>query len=288
VLVAALSLSEIDLSSVEGYISDLKKLLTAPKPAVAVLPAHSAFALGLGVGRLSRTNSLRETFALYLAEGTAWCSEFLDLHGQLSKELQIYLATGTVIEKEEDRSYQTGYCFNPAGQVCCVQRQTHLARFERDLKLSRGEKLNLFPVGDFNTGLVLGNDARHPEVGRIMALGGADLLLHSGAIEGSSPCWQQAAGMWAQVQQNQLFAVEAQLSGTAAGFSSYNAAPAISAPCEITAGNTGYIIRGNPGSPLVYAELDLEALAKIRNDYPLLKLLNPNAYGELYEGGKLQ
>jgi predicted amidohydrolase len=98
-----------------------------------------------------------------------------------------------------------------------VQRQTHLTRFELDLKLSRGERLDLFQVDDFCTGLVVGNDARHPEVGRIMALQGADLLLHSGAIEGDQTCWQQAAGMWAQVQQNQFFTVEAQLSATVAG-----------------------------------------------------------------------
>ena len=282
-LVAALSLSEVDLSSVEGYISDIKKLLTAPKPVVAVLPAHSALALGLGIGRLNSSGSFKEAFAYYLAEGTEWTSEFLDLHGRLAKELQIYLATGTVIEKEEDLAYQTVYCFNPAGQICCVQRQTHLTCFLRDLQLSRGERLDLFQVGDLCTGLVVGNDDRHPEVGRIMALQGADLLLHSGAIEGDQTCWQQAAGMWAQVQQNQFFAVEAQLSATIAN-SLFGGTLAITAPCEMTIENSGYLTRGNPDSPLVCAELDQDALSKIRNDNPLLKLLNPDAYTEICGG----
>ena len=282
-LVAALSLSKIDLSTIEGYISDIKKILAAPKPAVAVLPAHSALALGLGIGKLNSRNSYQETFASYIADGAEWIREFLDLHGHLSKELQVYLAAGTVIEKEENRLYHTVYCFNPVGQVCGVQRQTHLTRFERDLNLSRGERLDLFTIGDLHTGLVVGNDARHPEVGRIMALQGADLLLYSGAIAGDQTCWQQAAGMWAQVQQNQFFAVEAQLSTTIGGLN-FGAGPAIVAPCEITFGNTGYLALGNPVTPLVYADLDEKALAKIRNDYPLLKLLNPDAYSELYRG----
>jgi hypothetical protein len=75
-------------SSINGYISGLKKLLTVQKPLVAVLPAHSALALGLGVGRLNRCNSFQEAFAFYIAEGAEWTSEFLDLHSRLSKELQ--------------------------------------------------------------------------------------------------------------------------------------------------------------------------------------------------------
>lgn len=282
-LVAALSLSGIDLSTLEGYISDIKRMLTEPKPVVAVLPAHSALALGLRVGRLSSGKSIKDTFASYIADGAEWNSEYLDLHSHLSQELQIYLAAGTIIEKEKDRSYQTVYCFNPDGQTCCVQRQTHLTRFERELRLNRGERLDLFQVGDFCTGLVVGNDARHPEVGRIMALRGVDLLLHSGAIEGDQTCWQQAACMWAQVQQNQFYAVEAQLSATIAN-SMFGGTPAIIAPCEITVGNTGYLTRGNPESPLACAELNKETLTKIRIDNPLLKLLNPDAYIELFGG----
>ncbi|MBM4234902.1 MAG: carbon-nitrogen hydrolase family protein [Firmicutes bacterium] len=279
-LVAALSLAGVDLSSINGYISGLINLLTAQKPVVAVLPAHSALALGLGVGRLNSSNTFQEASAYYFAEGTEWTSEFLNLHGLLAKELQIYLVTGNVIEKDEDLSYQTCYCLNPAGQVCCAQRQTHLTRFEQDLHLSRGDKLDLFRVGNFYTGLVIGNDARHPEVGRIMALQGADLLLHSGAIEGDQTCWQQAAGMWAQVQQNQLYAVEAQLSATIAN-TVFGGNPSIIAPCETTFGNTGYLARCNPGEPLLCAELDKETLSEIRNDNPLLKLLNFDAYTEI-------
>lgn len=282
-LVSALSLAGIDLGSIDGYLSGLKKVLIDPQPLVAVLPAHSALALGLGLGRLNSGKSFNDTFAAYVAEGSQWTGEYLELHGHLSKKLQIYLAAGTVIEKEKDRYYQSIYCFNPGGQVCCLQRQTHLTSFERDLHLSRGESLDLFQVENFLLGLVAGNDARHPEVGRIMALQGADLLLHCGALEGNQTCWLQTAAMWAQVQQNQVYAVEAHLSTTVAG-SSFGAALTIVAPCEITFGQCGYLTRGNPDSPRVWAKLDRKALIKVRNDNPLLKLLNPEAYPELFGG----
>ncbi len=280
-LAAALSLSNTDLSTVESYVSGVKRVLDPVKPDVVVLPAYSALVLGLGIGRLRSGQSFSETYASYIAESAGWSSEYLDLHCRLSNELQIFLAAGTVIEKENNRAYQTGYCFNSGGLVCCVQRQTHLACFERDLHLSRGDSISLFKIGDLWAGLLVGNDARHPEVGRIMALHGADLVLHCGSLEGKQTCWQQAAALWAQVQQNQFFAVEAQLAATVAG-SCFGAASAVIAPCEVTIGSTGFLDRGSPGSPLAYAELDREALAKIRTANPLLKHLNPSAYPELY------
>ncbi len=281
--VAALSLAGIDISSTKGYVAALKKLLAKPKPLVATLPAHNALALGLGLGKLNSEKTFKDTFASYIVQGAEWNSEYLDLHGHLAKELQIYLASGTVIEKREDFIYQTAYCFNPEGSVCGTQRQTHLTRFERELSLSRGESIKLFQLGDIKAGLIVGNDARHPEVGRIMALLGADLLLCSHALEGSYSCWQQTAGIWAQVQQNQFFAVEAQLSSTITG-SIFSAASAIIAPCELTIDGTGFLAWGNPGSPVISAELNFSALDQIRKSYPLLNLLNPAAYNPLWGG----
>jgi hypothetical protein len=54
-LVFALSLAGIDLGSIDGYLSGLKKALIDPQPLVAVLPAHRALALGLGLGRQRRS-----------------------------------------------------------------------------------------------------------------------------------------------------------------------------------------------------------------------------------------
>jgi predicted amidohydrolase len=284
-LVAALSLSGIDLNTIEGYISGIKALLAKPKPKVAVLPAHSALVLGLAVRRLNNKSSVHDTFACYLDQGAEWNSEFLNLHRRLAEELSLYFVIGTVIEKEEDHLYQTAFCFNPEGKICCTQRQTHLTLFERELRLCRGERVQLFQVGKIKVGLIVGNDIRQPEVGRIMVMMGADLLLCSDAIAGKTTCWQQVAGAWAQVQQNQVFAVEAQLNAPIAGCC-FGATLAITAPCEITNGNTGYLIRGNPGSPVIFSELNFCALDQIRSSYPLLKLLNPGAYDPLFRSAK--
>jgi predicted amidohydrolase len=276
--VTAVSLAGITLNSIDLYKHDLTVLLKESAADLAVLPAYSALLLGLSLGELASAATFTTTVCDYLADKNgAWNKKFLALHSSLASDLNVYLACGTLFETEQEKSYHSAYCFDPAGNICCRQQQTHLTRAESDIGLSRGIVLNLFSVDKFQVGMVIGNDARHPEVGRIFGLRGADLLLHSGALEGSLNCWLQAAGMWAQVQQNQFWAAEAQLCGEISGCS-FNTASNILGPCEITPGQSGYLKRGYPGTAVVTAKLDENIRHPLKESYPLLKLLNPEAY----------
>lgn len=276
--VTAVSLAGITLKSIDRYKHDLALLVKESAADLVVMPAYSALLLGLALGELASAATFTAAVCDYLTDKNgAWNKKFLALHSSLASDLNIYLACGTLFETEQEKSCQSTYCFNPAGSICCRQQQTHLTRAERDLGLSRGKALNLFSVNKLQVGMVIGNDARHPEVGRIFGLRGADLLLHSGALEGSFNCWPQAAGMWAQVQQNQFWVAEAQLCGEIAGCS-FDAASNILGPCEITPGQSGYLARGYPGTASVSAKLDENARHLLKERYPLLKLLNPEAY----------
>lgn len=282
-LVAAISLAGLKLGSIKDYCSDLSALIRKSGAKLVVLPAYSSLVLGLTTGALQPSRDYNAFIQQLRGACSDWNRQFLDLHSTMARELNLYLAAGTLIETELDHHFHTAFCFNPAGAVCCRQRQTHLARDERMVGLSRGGELSLFPINDLQVGMVVGNDARHPEVGRIFALLGADLLLHSGALREGFNCWAQAAGMWSQVQQNQVWAVEAQLNGIIAG-RSFAASSAVIGPCEITSGQSGYLARGYPESPVITAELNNQDLLKIRKNYPLLKLLNPAAYSDLING----
>ncbi|MFO8191966.1 MAG: carbon-nitrogen hydrolase family protein [Bacillota bacterium] len=277
--VAALSLHGIRMDSSKNYRSDLTDLLQKSNAAAAVIPAFSSLALGLGTGRISAGASFAETVRAAADSGSDWQEEFLALHSELARDNGLFLTAGTVYERENDRIYHTLCCFDPAGNLCCRQRQIHLTRFEREQGLSRGEELILFDLHGLQAGLVVGIDARHPEVGRGFALLGADILLHSGALKGELNCWPQAAGMWAQVQQNQFWAVEALFCGRI-GRTDFAADSAVIGPCEITPGQSGYLARGYPHTPFICANLEMEDLYRIRRDYPLLKMLNPQAYRE--------
>ena len=281
--VAALSLASVRMNSVDQYHSDLSALLKAGSAGLVVLPAYSSIVLGLSVGALMPASDFKSLLGQMPGFCDDWNRRFLDLHSKLARELSIFLAAGTLFESGNGRHFHTAYCFDPEGEICCKQRQTHLASFEREAGFSRGEELAIFTADGLQAGLVVGNDARHPEVGRIFALRGAGLLLHNGALEAGFNCWPQAAGMWAQVQQNQLWSVEAQLCGTIAGCT-FGASSAVIGPCEITPGQSGYLARGYPQTPVVTAHLNESARRRIKQKYPLLGLLNPGAYTGLKYG----
>lgn len=279
--VAAISMAGINLENIDSYRNEIILIIKEKNVDLAVLPAYSSVLLGLSTGALKAEASFRKTFHNLLSACSSWNRTFIDLHCSIACELGTYLAAGTIFERDLNYFYHTAYCFNPSGSICCKQRQTHLTRAEREEGLSRGDELKMFSINGFQVGLVIGNDARHPEVGRIFGLRGADILLYSGAIAaGLTCCWQQTAGMWAQVQQNQFWAVEAQLSGQVADCS-FGAGSAIIGPCEITPGQSGYLARGYPETAFVTAELDQGARSKLKVKYPLLELLNPKAYSDL-------
>ncbi len=278
---AAFTLSGIDLSSIEAYSKSITSQIKSSGADLAVLPAYSFALIALQTRAVKPPpESFSDLLTKCSAQLAALNNIYLDLHAKLARELGIYLVPGTYFESSGDHLYHSSCCFDRQGNIIAAQQQTHLTREERKCGLARGSELNLFDLGGIKAGLIIGNDARHPEVGRIFALRGADIIIHCGALETDLSCWPQVAGIWAQVQQNQFWAVEAQLCGNLAG-RSYGAAPVVHGPCEITPDKSGFLARGYPHSTFAAADLDESARKTLKQQYPLLGLLNPAAYGEL-------
>ncbi len=274
--VAALSLAGIDTGSLARYRQDLSSLLKHEQAALAVLPAHAALKLYCGTSGQGDSD-FSSSFLKFMEKAQAWNDTYLNLHAELARNLQVNLVAGTTVEECGGLFYQTVYCFGPGGDLCAAQRQTHLSREERLLGFSRGEDLVLFDCGSLKAGIASGTDAYHPEVSRIFALQGADLVIHTGALPGAANCRRQAAGMWAQVQQNHFWAVEAQLYGDLCG-RFFGGECCIIGPCEVTADLSGFLCRAAVSSPAATAELDEAARQRLRHTYPILSLLNPEAY----------
>lgn len=275
--VAALSLAGLPMDQSKDYATRLNGLLQELQIELAVLPAYTAFLLWAGAGQVKEPWDFAQGLRLFMQKSAKWNEHFLQIHSDLAQENGIYLVAGTTVEEEGGLFYQTAYCFGPRGELCGKQRQTHLSREERALGLSRGEELCFVDLVGLKMGLIVGTDARHPEVGRILALKGAGLVAHTGALTEGLERKAQPAGIWAQVQQNQFWAVEAQLRGTFFD-RSFQGQCAIIGPCEVTPGRTGYLARTNDEDPVAIAELVEADRQEIQKDYPLLQLLQPKAF----------
>ncbi|HHZ00570.1 MAG TPA: carbon-nitrogen hydrolase family protein, partial [Tissierellia bacterium] len=153
--------------------------------------------------------------------------------------------------------------------------------------LARGTSTDVFDTPFGKLGIIVGTDAWYPETGRILALSGAGLICHPGALPEPKHTWLQFAGMWSQVQQNQFFCVESQLCTEIAGWRA-GGETLIHAPCEMTAAGSGILARGGEDGRPVTAELDDNRRREVISRYPLLKLLQPEAYSPIYpeKGGR--
>lgn len=278
--VMALSLSGAPLDNIDSYKFYLQEQInSAPaQTKLALLPAHSALLLFWKSGLLGNTASLEEALQEYRRRDRELNSLFLQIHSRLALEFDCYLLPGTLVEEEGGKLYQSALLLDPCGETLGKQRQTHLSREEKKQGFSRDVELSVYQTSLGKLGIVVGTDSRYPEVSRILALQGAELICHPGALL-TSPYnpWQQAAGMWREVQQNQFFCLESQLCQKI-GEKEFCGLSAVHAPCEITPGSSGYLAQGEKGQKAVSADLDFEARERWIQKYPLLSLLNPAAY----------
>jgi predicted amidohydrolase len=97
----------------------------------------------------------------------------------LAKELQFYLHTGSFVEVENGRHYNSSYLISPEGEILANYRKIHLFGYNSSETriLDRGDKVIVAetPLGNF--GLATCYDLRFPELFRRMVEKGAEIIL---------------------------------------------------------------------------------------------------------------
>ncbi len=166
-----------------------------------------------------------------------------ELFSRWARETGVYLVGGSVLVPAGSEA-SPGYAnlcpaFSPSGEVLLRQLQTHADAEERERGLVTGDELGRFSAEGFVVGPVVSTDVRVPEVSRVHCLLGATLLVVPSAVPGYSP-WAQLAGLWQEVQQNQVFGAEACLVGELGGLS-FRGRTAVFGPCEMTPGKSGFL-----------------------------------------------
>jgi len=241
-------------------------------------------------------------------------SEIMDLASGMAGEYSIYLSPGVLLEAEGEGLYFSSLLFNPEGESILKQRQLYPDRnrvaeihfkiegeFQESF-IKAGKTINYVETELGKIGLISGRDCWHPEIGRVLALENVDIVLAVNNLsfrdsKAVNP-WQQIAGIWSQVQQNQFIALEASVGGQ----------NLVHGPCEISPYRTGIlapvgkdtkantksiepyfedisrIYRKINGFKVISAGIELSRLKSIRSSYPLLKHLNKPLYCKEMQG----
>jgi len=93
---------------------------------------------------------------------------------QIAKHYRLFLAAG-LSEKERDVVYNTQVLVGPNGYIG-KQRKLHLSRDEV-LYYKGGREINVFDLGKCKVGTVICYDNQFPEIARVLALRGVDVLV---------------------------------------------------------------------------------------------------------------
>jgi len=206
-------------------------------------------------------------------------TEYIEQVKKLSQGYKIAICPGSYWQKEKSNIYHES-CLIIDGEVQLRQQQIYLACWEREFEFSRGAKIELKEIKDWKIALIISSDVFYPQVSRMVALKGADIVLSPVGFTGEKNRALQVSGMWQEVQQNQFFAVESGFNGFL-GEQSFWGESVIYAPLEMTEEGDGYLERSSGQQSLIIAQLDNKKRRKAISKFDVLSQLNREFYQQM-------
>jgi predicted amidohydrolase len=108
---------------------------------------------------------------------------------------RIWVIAGT-LRKTHDRLLNLAHVINPSGEIVHEYAKVHMAGRDEKKYCRGGDKLSLFEIDGVLCTLVICRDGRHPELYRIPAMAGAQILFHPSCSsdEIEAVAWKRLSG----------------------------------------------------------------------------------------------
>lgn len=204
---------------------------------------------------------------------------------ETAMEKQIYLVGGSIPEREGEAVYNSSFTFGPRGNLLGRYRKMHL--FDVDLPggpkvkesstIGYGEKLAVFDTGMCRVGVVICFDVRFPELIRLLALDGVQLVVVPAAFNTTSGPAHWEMTMRARAVDNQVYlAAASPARDPEAGYVVYGHSMIVEPWGEILA-------EAGEGEEIIAAEIELERVEKVRRQIPLLNLRRHDLYDLIWK-----
>jgi predicted amidohydrolase len=119
----------------------------------------------------------------------------LDRTCTAARERSIWVIAGT-IQKTRDRFLNLAHVINPNGDIVHEYAKVNMAGRDEQKYCRGGDKLALFEIDGVLCTLVICRDGRHPELYRIPAMAGAQILFQPSCSsdEIEAVCWKRISG----------------------------------------------------------------------------------------------
>lgn len=198
-----------------------------------------------------------------------------------ARELGVWLSAGSLPERADGgRLYNTAYVFDRQGRCAAKHRKVHLfdidvrggQQFQESATLSAGDHATTFDTEFGPMGLCICYDFRFPELGRLMALAGARVILVPAAFNPTTGPAHWELMFRSQAVNNQCFTVgTAPARDLSAGYHSWGH--------SIVADPWGRVVSQlEEGPDMAVTTIDLDLVEDIRAQLPLLRHRRTDLY----------
>ena len=223
---------------------------------------------------LGRNSDMRAAAETLDGPTVAWASA-------LAREHNCLILAGSFVERDGEELFNTSCLLDPAGTLVAHYRKVHL--FDVDVEGATSRESDTFSAGDdavvatltdgTRLGLTICYDLRFPELFRIEALRGAQLIAAPSAFTAATGADHWELLVRARALENQVAVIAAAQWGTSPdGVRRHGHALIVDAWGTVMAEAPG------EGDVVIAAEVDLTANEQVRKRLPSLANRRPDAY----------
>jgi len=196
---------------------------------------------------------------------------YCETFGNLAREFGTAIVGGSLYlyDSESGTVRNRAYVFDVDGTMLGYQDKFNLAPDEQDLA-SPGSDMPVIETRFGRLGLLIGWDLLYPELARVLAMQGADLLVGIAASTGTAQAGALRSALALRVEENQVFGAASFLLGpNYLGWEKreeFLGQSALLAPISLTERGDGILVQAgsNRTEGLIAAELDAEKMEELR------------------------
>lgn len=203
---------------------------------------------------------------------------------ELAREQQVLLVGGSIAEIDADgKIYNSSCIFAPDGKMIGCHRKLHLFDihipdqivFKESDVFTAGHDLQTFTCDELTFTVMICYDIRFPELARQAALSGSNLIIIPAAFNLTTGPAHWELLMRTRALDNQMFlAAASPARNPAASYQAWGHSLIVDPWGTILA-------EAGTGEEIIYARIDLEKLAKVRAELPLLQHRRPELYRKI-------
>lgn len=206
--------------------------------------------------------------------------ETVKMLAEAARQDSIYLVGGSIPERDGSLVYNTCFIFGPQGDLLAKHQKLHLfdvdleggLSFQESKTLGRGRKITLVEAGPCTCGVAICYDLRFPELSRLMALAGAELIIVPAAFNMITGPAHWELLLRSRAVDNQVYvAAAAPARDPDASYVSYGNSAVVDPWGRIVA-------QAGESENIIWAEIDLAYVNQVRRELPLIKHRRTDLY----------